>query len=68
MGAFLDISPTLFAVPVFLFFLKVLEVLQLALALIDCFFDALFLVQSSYYFIPSLPTVLAFQALDIIGP
>ena len=67
MGAFSDISPTLFAVPVFLFFVQIPEVLQLALALIDCFCDALFLVQSSYDFIPSFPTVLAFQTLDIIG-
>ena len=68
MGALLDISPTLFAVPVFLFFVYILEVLQLALALIYCFCDALFIVQSSNNFIPSFPTVLAFQAVDVIGP
>ena len=38
------------------------------LALIYCFCDALFIVQSSTNFIPSFATVLAFQAVDIIGP
>mgnify|MGYP007058656337 CR=1 FL=1 len=47
VGALLDISPTLFAVPVFLFFVWILEVLQLALALICCFCDTLFIVLGS---------------------